>query len=122
MQVMRKEWIKEGKPRDKSDDIPLRSGTTAAGNEVEIVAQPGQDDEQQRTAVPTKKANDMDDENLFVTDDEARDKEVDPFEDDLDALLAEEQTITKPTTVSIQKPSDDYADDIEAMEGMEDMW
>lgn len=126
MQMMRKEWIDEGKPRrlaeQDNDDT----------NEISITDTPAQPDldnmegmESNRIAeepksVPTRQEQTHDQlEHVMAGDD--------PDDDELDALLAE--NAPPDTSVSKTLPSrtivpenDPFADEMEAMADMEDMW
>jgi replication fork protection complex subunit Csm3/Swi3 len=125
MQVDRKAWIDEGKPRrttedDDDDDLdaavpdttPIEDerntieGTRASTGSAEI---PSNSDMVHRTHEQTHSAIE------------------DPDEDELDALLAESAETnvavsTKLPSRTVPTQDDPFADEMEAMEGMEDMW
>ena len=156
MQTMRKEWINEGKPRDSLEDF--RSGgkksvtqqtsskprqdqspaakptkrprTTPNGNAIDIdndlygaTPEPARED-------PSTKRKETSKEKLFMSDDEEACDQ--PPEDDLDALLADddmkEATSTAVPAVKAQESlgrDDNFDDEMEAMAGMggtDDMW
>lgn len=129
MQIMRKDWIDEGKPRrateqEEHDDVDQLPPTAAHPEESADTVQ-GVDD-------PTEN-NDA-----SHTDAERRDQTAtsrrttpqsghDPDEDELDALLAEgaPDASNVPTSLpSRTKMADDdpFADEMEAMADMEEMW
>ncbi|PVI06161.1 Swi3-domain-containing protein [Periconia macrospinosa] len=125
MQMMRKAWIDEGKPRDKSDPE----------DEVEdavMAERPPQ--EQDRSEL-----GDVADTNRLLEgqaegveqaqriQDTAGQANMQPEEDELDALLAEGADFMNsqkadPTPKTVAAEDDPFADDMEAMAGMEDMW
>ena len=136
IQVMRKAWIDEGKPRDKYD-IDFRQPeasklTTTEQNGTgpeQVLTKPtnSAEDETSKTTKPKEASGDAEERDLFLSDDEAPPNARDPFDDDLDdldALLAEEadRPRTRPTSAQPQETPDDFADDLEAMEGMEGLW
>ena len=135
LQMMRKEWIDEGKPRattevDLEEDIPMpdREATDGDGAGIERAHSPtnvpGENPTQsalERPIPPQQTAH---------VNGEAEADE--PDEDELDALLAEtsapsERSHTRPTTVSVPHRNafpeeEDFMDDLEAMAEMEEMW
>lgn len=147
---MRKEWINEGKPRDSLEDVEPK---THATNDEQRAAGPAQRPSTAEKAVERRQtafATDaLDDDffeatpsvseketasprpaaasGLFISDNE--EAENGPPEDDLDALLAEEET-TKDNIGGVQQdqvhgndPMDkNFDDEMEAMAGFEDMW
>lgn len=113
MQMMRKEWIDEGKPRrttayddEDADEVVIEAPTTEqAAESMEGVEQ----GEEARTPAPGST------------------ERADPDEDELDALLAEsaEQNTSAPKTLLVRtagRDDDPFADEMEAMADMEDMW
>lgn len=154
MQTMRKEWIRESKPQEileasestkqKADDrgqspravqdkLPTVALLEVPRTPTHIYAIDDEDDDI-NAAIPrlakegdkAKRTNASKD-SLFVSDDE----EVvggQPLDDDLDALLAEDQTErAKPALSLKQAPlssqmKDKFEDDMEAMAGLDDMW
>lgn len=178
IQVMRREWINQGKPRniweqDQREELTSREVGQKAALEPSSLAPPTGsgdggvdlsslestrgnsanrelvDKQQGRREADLRK-----DESLFVTDDEKsqpEDDELDallaegtldqpvpqsndqgqPDDDELDALMAEDvelRPIPKPGSQLREKsrpdpPRDDeFADEMEAMAGMDDMW
>ncbi|KAF2133430.1 Swi3-domain-containing protein [Dothidotthia symphoricarpi CBS 119687] len=126
MQMMRKEWIDEGKPRrtterdeEHIDELPTNDDP----------AQPGTDDMQGIESNMDAKSSETIPGRQDQTEGQLGDVTAgdDPDEDELDALLAES---TQPdTAVSRALPSrtaaskdDPFADEMEAMADMEDMW
>lgn len=124
MQIMRKDWIEEGKPRR----------TTEPGDDDDVpVGDPNTELAQQHTEVPEDQAHDIHTGNTELAA-ESSSRTVtapisgnDPDEDELDALLAE--SAETGTTTSTMLPSrtkladhDPFADEMEAMADMEDMW
>ena len=123
MQMMRKDWLDEGKPRrtteqdeDADEAQPEKTPAQQSTEEMEGVEKNGDashsrpmDDHQEpsRAAVPTA-GNDPDD-------------------DELDALLADSEqpgTAASKTLPSRTAPieNDPFADEMEAMEDMDGMW
>ena len=146
---MRKEWINEGKPTERSrsaDRSPdgqqkrrphsqPSSGEPTAAKPATTAESPAfAEDAIQESPAATKsngtQGSSRNDgrpvENLFISDDE--DEGNQPPEDDLDALLAEEQRT--PMTSSSRMPpgtdtwrrEDNFDDDMEAMADMDDLW
>lgn len=148
---MRREWINDGKPQDKSEE-GLRETEKLATQEQKILKpQESLPNNQRRPTTPF--ANDIDDddlysatprnlnhrtdpvskdnfkESLFLSENEGASQ---PSEDGLDALLAEDKQnlISKgPDNGSHPAPEGekqrlktDYEDDMEAMADMDDMW
>ena len=141
MQVMRKQWIDEGKPRnrlaDYEDKIERGQGKEAHSsnphadtNMQDPVAQPNA--ERRDGVAPARKQATNGEESLFVTDDEGDNHDLEPQDDELDALLAEdaEKEIldagiskhTKPLEKPATDSRDDFADEMEAMEGLDFEW
>jgi replication fork protection complex subunit Csm3/Swi3 len=127
--MMRKDWIDEAKPRGRIDtdeerEIPevtaaradpsteqmhdIQSGTPEDGSAAGRQAEPGES-----AAMPN--------ETSHIPDDDGN-----PDEDDLDALLAESAGFDIPPSSAPNKlatqDEDPFADDMEAMAEMEDMW
>jgi replication fork protection complex subunit Csm3/Swi3 len=121
MQMMRKEWIDEGKPRralehdnQEVDEIVLDRPSTEHTTERMDGVEQGEDI---RPAEP-EKAQDRT---------ASRSAGIDPDEDELDALLAEsaQLEISAPRTLPARitgVDDDPFADEMEAMADMEDMW
>jgi len=113
MQMMRKEWIDEGKPRrttayddEDADEVVVEAPTTDQATESMEGVEQG---EEARIPVPDSA------------------ERADPDEDELDALLAEsaEQNTSAPKTLPVRTAGgedDLFADEMEAMADMEDMW
>jgi replication fork protection complex subunit Csm3/Swi3 len=113
MQMMRKEWIDEGKPRrttayddEDADEVVVEAPTTEQATESMEGVEQGEE------------------ARMPVHDSAER---ADPDEDELDALLAEsaEQSTSAPKTLPVRTAGgedDPFADEMEAMADMEDMW
>jgi replication fork protection complex subunit Csm3/Swi3 len=124
MQMMRKEWIDEGKPRrtterDDEDAEEAVAGAAEADQVPEAMAGIQQSEETQRgesdsvAPAPGRSAS--------------ASAGADPDEDELDALLAEsaqhEASHTKTLPVRAAGAEEDpFADEMEAMADMDDMW
>ena len=150
LQVMRKEWINEGKPKDNFDDLELapqamedhqnpsatiqhpalvdnavgRRQTLAVDNrtEDELLGPHVTSEEVQR-----KKFGDISEDSLFISDAESEDNG--PPEDDLDALLAEDEINTQARSYAPQVHDNhdggkgiNFDDEMEAMAEMDNMW
>ena len=125
MQMMRKDWIDEGKPRratrqDDDDEgiekTPIQESTEHMdGIEQEVQGDPTfQSEHQESTHLPTGTSA-------------GPAANGDPDEDELDALLAEsEQPSTTAPQILPTRPAptqeDPFADEMEAMADMDDMW
>lgn len=121
VQMMRKEWIDEGKPKlmsreEEEGDMPV----------AEEVAQQDVDqmDGVQGGVIPSVEEDlRPDPENRTNPTSISPDE---PDEDDLDALLAESNVPALPTnSIKPNTPAmddDPFADAMEAIEGMDDMW
>ena len=155
LQTMRKEWINEGKPRDPGDEwrtsgqkpngqrsspasgldkshvIGTNEGpkTPAATNSLDA------DDDEIYDATPKKVRETLtairhqdSEENLFLSEEE--EVHYQPPDDELDALLAEdEMKESASTAVTAKQGVQEYTgreanfdDEMEAMAGMDDMW
>ena len=160
MQVMRKEWINEGKAKDTrledgekarpSASVPERLKQRAPGSSSD---HQGQSSEvcgsKEQSPTPAARSGGSKgkqtgfetsaDDSLFLSDDEdiaktatgngTKDKAKDDLvEDDLDALLAEEDARDDPTELVRQQASlsapkqDDFNDEEEAMADMDGFW
>jgi replication fork protection complex subunit Csm3/Swi3 len=119
MQVMRKDWIDEGKPRrtanrdeeDMEENVPERPSTEPITETMEGIEQDQGVEEQQSGAEEQGQANEG----------------ADPDEDELDALLAESAqfSTSNPKTLpsrTVGTVDDPFADEMEAMADMGDMW
>jgi replication fork protection complex subunit Csm3/Swi3 len=124
MQMMRKEWIDEGKPRrtTERDDVDADEGApegAAAGQDPEAMADIEQS-EGTRRVEPDGVTPAQGPSASALTG-------ADPDEDELDALLAEsaqhESAVTKTLPVRTAGTEEDpFADEMEAMADMDDMW
>jgi len=149
MQTMRKEWIRENKPRENLD---ATESTTQEADERERTSRPAQNQspalETPRTPVQTNAIDDDDDElyaatprpdkndtngtpnktstdSLFIFD-EGEAVEDQPPEDDLDVWLAEDETkqaeradVSSGTNQLRPRMEDNFDDDMEAMAGLD---
>ncbi|KAF1947735.1 Swi3-domain-containing protein [Clathrospora elynae] len=129
MQMMRKDWINEGKPRrttehdDEEIDYVIRDKAPAhpTAKEMDGVETSADDEESGRPAETQEPVRSQADDATVPT------AGNDPDEDELDALLAEDAQSS--TTAAKTLPSrtvttqeDDFADEMEAMADMDDMW
>jgi replication fork protection complex subunit Csm3/Swi3 len=119
MQVMRKDWIDEGKPRratdrdeeDIEENVPERPSTEQITATMEGIEQDQGAEEQQ-----------------YGAEEQAQAKEgADPDEDELDALLAESAQFSTSTSKTLPSRTagtvdDPFADEMEAMADMGGMW
>jgi replication fork protection complex subunit Csm3/Swi3 len=126
MQMMRKEWIDEGKPRrttERDDDdvdeiVPDRLSAKQTTESMEDIEQHGQTRQQESGQVEEAQAHD------HTT---PASLDANPDEDELDALLAQSEQLqtSAPTTLPVrtaETEDDPFADEMEAMADMEDMW
>ena len=159
LQTMRKEWINEGKPRETLQTLGSgggRSGTQHTGQTMSkpkidwpSAAEPSErhqthsavsaidadDDIYKATPKPApwdlpNKRKETSKVSLFVSDEDGAGHE--PPEDDLDALLAEDELKEATTTAALAAKAqkspvvrDNFDDEMEAMGGMggmDDMW
>jgi replication fork protection complex subunit Csm3/Swi3 len=125
MQVDRKAWIDEGKPGRKNmegntDDLDAAVPDEApAENQREETEGMGANDGSAWVSAQSSLPKGL--------QDQAQAEAEEPDEDELDALLAETaqpETPTANTLPSRPAPAEDdlFADEMEAMEGMDDMW
>ena len=145
MQVMRREWINEGKPREPYYDAlgqekpnedtlrPVQTTAPAAEKAIspKLVAE-DHDSDGLYSATPKAKRKQNEtvldradkDESLFVSDDEDGAR---PPDDGLDALLAEDDFNTRTesvakspmhSSINLSSHREDFDDDEEAMVGM----
>ena len=127
MQVDRKAWIDEGKPRRTREDDEDGSSDRAA---EQVRVQPDEEMDRLETGGGSEKTNTAPDaqgspDRVLETVETIMDE--DPDEDELDALLAESalpQTVTSRALPLHTAPTQDdlFADEMEAMADMEDMW
>ena len=156
MQTMRKEWINEGRPRDPAEVWGIGGAKTngqhpgsasGVGKSPETRPNEGRktpaatdaldtDDVDIYDATPKKdrenlstNRNQKPDESLFLSEDE--EVSTQPPDDDLDALLAEDDMRNSASTAATAKQAQaqenrgqepDFDDEMEAMAGMDDMW
>jgi len=150
MQVMRREWINEGKPSEKfGDDASFSAmGSDQSQQTTEEITATGlpnhpareeqtrldnNEDEGLYSATPLsmaegvkKSPNDTKaSDSLFISDDDGEQ----PPEDDLDALLAEDEALRTGKSISSgEGPSaeigleDNYEDELEVLADMDGMW
>lgn len=124
MQVDRKAWLDEGKPRraTEEDDEDM----DVADLEGAPVQNRQETTENQETSVTTaERQSDLEVPNQPNGESHATDEQ--PDEDELDALLAEsaQPELSAPRALPsrpVPADNDPFADEMEAMEGMEDMW
>lgn len=151
MQTMRREWINEGKPQDKSEEILRQTEELVTQEQKSRKPQEILSNNQQRSTTPFASNADDDDlysatprnpshrtdlvlkdsfkESLFFSENEAASQ---PSEDGLDALLAEDNQnpiSRNPGNGSHLAPGGsnqrleaDFEDEMEAMADMDDMW
>lgn len=145
MQVYRKEWINEGKPRpsvedasDVDEDFVERTHTAGgqdAGTNSTIEPNSERAGNERSEQQPRAEANNDDDEDLYAEPPSRRttveqptynDRGADqPEDDELDALLAEDaDPISHPPVIPRRQTStiDAFADEEEAMAGMDFEW
>jgi len=129
MQVYRKEWINEGKPHasvengsEDDDFVDLTRNEEAhdEGNAVEVAAQPVEEDENDLYTEPPLVG-------VLAERETASNEAIDaPEEDELDALLAEDDPgqASNPSLLTGSRPAarDNFEDEEEAMAGMEFEW
>jgi replication fork protection complex subunit Csm3/Swi3 len=127
MQMMRKDWIDEGKPRrntgqDEDDDDAVQEQTLPqqSTEDMDGVENGGQVDSNHQTEREGSTHNPAEDATGLTAS-------GDPDDDELDALLAESEqpSHTAPTTLPTRPmptQDDPFADDLEAMADMDDMW
>jgi replication fork protection complex subunit Csm3/Swi3 len=125
MQIMRKDWIDEGKPRrttqqDEDADEAEREKTPVqqSAEEMEGVEKDGDPSESRTTEEQQEHIRSWPDDMASPTMNEG------PDDDELDALLAESEqpsTTASKTLPSRTAPAQDdpFADDMEAMAGMD---
>lgn len=124
MQVDRKAWIDEGKPRrtteEDDEDIDLAGSekTPAQDHHETTENQEASADTAERQ--PIAESSDRSRGEFHAADEQ-------PEEDELDALLAESNqpelsALNALPSRPVPTNDDPFADEMEAMEGMEDMW
>jgi replication fork protection complex subunit Csm3/Swi3 len=127
MHMMRKDWIDEGKPRrntghdDADEDDATREKTSQQSTEeMEGVEHVGQDSPSRQGEREDPTSNSADHAAEAVAS-------GDPDDDELDALLAEsnQPSTTVPKTLPTRPAptqDDPFADEMEAMADMDDLW
>ena len=129
MQVMRKTWIDESKPRDPQVDLEIRAPSTKednSSNTLAAMAEPRLPQTPIQTnvnEVPQHAGRESDPDNLFLSEDEeSNPANGAPDEDELDALLAEESTApsARPSVPTLSLTSNILkdappADDVDAL-------
>ena len=155
LQTMRKEWINEGKPRDLAEDWGTggqkpngQHPNPASGLSKSPIARPSEgprtpaatnsvdaDDDEIYDATPKKlretltaNRNQNSEESLFLSEEE--EVSYQPPDDELDALLAEdEMKECASTAVTAKQEAQEHTgreanfdDEMEAMAEMDDMW
>ena len=126
MQMKRKEWIDESKPRPIYEDAPK---ITMASEETNAA-----DDQQEDNVVPERVAEEtLPNQEQDDTPNQEHDSTSGPLsnpevneEDDLDALLAEDaaagSTSRAEGSTSNVAPQDNFEDEMEAMADLNDPW
>ena len=155
LQTMRKEWINEGKPRDPAEDWGTvgqkpngQHPSPASGLGKSPITRPSEgprtpaatnavnaDEDEIYDATPKKlretltaNRNQNSEEGLFLSEEE--EVSYQPPDDELDALLAEDEMKESASTAVTTKQEAqghtgreaDFDDEMEAMAGMDDMW
>jgi replication fork protection complex subunit Csm3/Swi3 len=124
MQVDRKAWIDEGKPRHTTgqdgDDLDVAVPDEAA---AQAPAETMEGVEEVDNTTRVQLGSDVPVQRQTSVQPTAEE----PDEDELDALLAESEQPAQPAAKALplqSVPTDDdpFADEMEAMDGMEDMW
>lgn len=123
MQIMRKDWIDEGKPRRPAEPDSDEDNATAQEQAVEQSTE-GMDGVESGAANGPEQQRAVQDPAAQTTEDAADEQ---PDEDELDALLAQSEqpttTLTKTLpTRPVPAQDDPFADEMEAMADMDDMW
>lgn len=133
MQVMRKEWIEMAKPRRASKRDVDNDDDADAEDSLPAVAHPTDSARDMDGVEPSLASNEIlgiEEEQRQQTQSPSRAmpaEQEDPDEDELDALLAQSAPPTAgipPNSPSRTKEAHDdpFADDMEAMADMDDMW
>ena len=124
MQVDRKAWIDEGKRKhvteqdEDNSDVIISDETPTKGQENTM------EGVKAREKTPEIHPNS---ETLGQSQEQSHPADEEPNEDELDALLAESAqpyvSIPQiPSSRPVSAQEDPFADDMEALEGMDDMW
>lgn len=143
MQMMRKEWINEGKPKrsteEDRDSLILEdvhddpeTGNAGERGQTSNIGTNGDSPsrEAEQNSPHTREAEDTQNNSR-----QAQDGGGEPDEDELDALLAEDSMQGNAPSASLfgtgsvstsakakHQEEDEFADEMEAMAGMDDMW
>ena len=138
IQMMRKEWIEEGKPKaakeiDQEENNHNEEDATTSRSEVNAE----QNTPTERTTVETDSETPvLDDATITIEEPTNNDTGASPDDDELDALLAEESAlgpldnnllisgiaIASRPSKPMAMQDDEFADDIEAMAEMDGLW
>lgn len=121
VQLMRKEWINEGKPRHTAGDED--EDAISVAEEITHADEAGMEGIEQEQTSQNRIEADLQKASLNEKE-PAQALAEDPDEDELDALLAE-STITpqvQPRKEAVDTEDDPFADAMEAMADMDDMW
>jgi replication fork protection complex subunit Csm3/Swi3 len=127
MQIMRKEWIDAGKPRrtteredEEVDEVVLDQAPADDTTRMEGLEQDGHTRQQEPSGNRDGRGQNQAPRTFNTAD-------ADPDEDELDALIAESEQLdnsamkAQPTRTNATE-EDPFADEMEAMADMEDMW
>ncbi len=151
LQIMRKEWINEGKPRERYDDLEaipevsryhqdsasgpqhavLGKDTAQKPDEISAVDEWSDDDifgpHISSGAVHKQRPEDTSNDSLFISGEDTR--EDAPPEDDLDALLAEDEINAQAKSIAMRihenkggREEVNFDDEMEVIAGLDDMW
>lgn len=127
MQVDRRAWMDEGKPRQARDDDDEEDDNHAAHILHEVPAQHEEETNGKEAAGAPIAEDQSVSKGSAQLDIQTGPEPEEPDEDELDALLAESVPVELSAPRAVQSQSnpaqdDPFADEMEAMEGMEDMW
>jgi replication fork protection complex subunit Csm3/Swi3 len=116
MQMMRREWLDEGKPRRTTGREEEDDTDEVFAEQPAAAQEPGSMEDVEQNG-----------ENVSREFGSAGDAKDDPDEDELDALLAEsaQHETSAPKTLPVRTAGaeeDPFADEMEAMADMDDMW
>jgi replication fork protection complex subunit Csm3/Swi3 len=124
MQMMRKDWIDEGKPRRTTEGDDAEDDETLQDRAAEDVHGDNMDDVQRAEGTGEADAG-QDRQSQAQSRSAAEQVSIEPDEDELDALLAEgdQPRASAPKTLPTRTAAADddlFADEMDAMAGMED--
>jgi replication fork protection complex subunit Csm3/Swi3 len=128
MQMMRKDWIDEGKPRRRTEQDDEDEGVDDTNTHKAATGEGGEQMEGVEQDAPTDQPDARDEDRPRAQDNTNADSaDADPDDDELDALLAEsaEADASVPKTLPVRTAAaedDPFADEMEAMADMDDMW